>query len=213
MNVYEILRKYAKLGDKFYSLEHGECALTAITSPNRDNYYPIEMKTLDGLVFVLTMDGNKYYGRGECILFPSKDQRDWQKFVDEKEASWQLGIGTYVKTKLGIGRIENHENDSAVYSIKLCRKDRWFPFALRHEIKPIDHYDPSELQPMDVVLVRNKFDEKWDIKFYDHIEPLFETGIQYIVRGGGVYYYCIPYNEETKDLLDTTNLEPEFYRK
>ena len=26
------------------------------------------------------------------------------------------------------------------------------------------------------------------------------------------YYYCIPYNEETKHLVGTTNEAPEFYR-
>lgn len=26
-------------------------------------------------------DGKAYRGRGECVLFPSKDQRDWSKFV------------------------------------------------------------------------------------------------------------------------------------
>lgn len=26
-------------------------------------------------------DGKAYRGRGECILFPSKEQRDWSKFV------------------------------------------------------------------------------------------------------------------------------------
>jgi hypothetical protein len=26
-------------------------------------------------------DGKAYRGRGECVLFPSKEQRDWSKFV------------------------------------------------------------------------------------------------------------------------------------
>lgn len=65
-------------GMKLYSTIHGEVILDQVN--NIDGYYPIVVKYNDGQIG-FTRDG-KYYIEydGECILFPSKDQRDWSKF-------------------------------------------------------------------------------------------------------------------------------------
>ena len=70
------LTKLLKPGMKIYSSIEGE---TTVTSISRD-VYPITTKNGDRDSFCYTRDGhylNTY--EGECVLFPSKDIRDWNK--------------------------------------------------------------------------------------------------------------------------------------
>ena len=72
------------IGTAFYNTVYGECTLL-IVSDHR--YYPIVLKTYREYdkryaEVSLTRDGRTEYSyNGECTLFPSKDQRDWSKFV------------------------------------------------------------------------------------------------------------------------------------
>ena len=71
--------KYCPEGTKLYSTIHGE--VTIITSNDTSQYYPISVRLNDKTVEVFTSEGkllNEF--DGECILFPSRDQRDWSKF-------------------------------------------------------------------------------------------------------------------------------------
>lgn len=67
----------------------------------------------------------------------------------------------------------------------------------------------NSLKPFDKVLVRNYDDTKWVIDlfaFYDYSDRT------YIVAGGFKCRYCIPYNDETKHLLGTTDDCPDKYK-
>lgn len=77
MNIAEIL-KYCPEGTKLYSLINGEVTLERIVSPEYLQY-PIEVITNDHKSDFYTKDG-LYTPFGECVLFPSIDQRDWSKF-------------------------------------------------------------------------------------------------------------------------------------
>ena len=66
-------------GTKFYSTTYGTVEFIGF---DFSSVYPILMKLESSGVGYFTKDGrifHSYYG--ECILFPSKDQRDWSKFV------------------------------------------------------------------------------------------------------------------------------------
>ena len=86
LNLVEILKDCPK-GTKLYSIVHGEVYFYQIVS---NNDYPINFKYKNkkGDVYIasVTMEG-KYssVGGDECILFPSKYQRDWSKFNVEPE--------------------------------------------------------------------------------------------------------------------------------
>lgn len=72
MNIAEIL-KYCPKGTKLYSAVHGEVNFIETTPSNMikvEMLYNYEIFFEDG---TLSRDG-------ECVLFPSKDQRDWGKF-------------------------------------------------------------------------------------------------------------------------------------
>ena len=79
IDLTKILKDCPK-GTKLYSLVHGEVEFERIETDFRCQYVIIELK--DHLLERITFDGKIYnYDGGECILFPSKYQRDWSKFV------------------------------------------------------------------------------------------------------------------------------------
>lgn len=93
MNIAEIL-KHCPKGTKLYSLVDGEVTLENIISIGQ---YTIEVATDDGDIKYYTKDGSYFTNRpnGECVLFPSKEQRDWSKFnmntkVNDEETDCQL---------------------------------------------------------------------------------------------------------------------------
>lgn len=77
MNIAEIL-KYCPKGTKLYSTVFGEVTFDSIDIYEK---YPILVYKLDDAATSFDEEGRyvKYYN-SECVLFPSKDQRDWSKF-------------------------------------------------------------------------------------------------------------------------------------
>ena len=82
LNLIEILEDCPK-GTKLYSTLFGDVELERVCKIENNIFtYPIEVKASDGATATFTKDGRfcaEY--SGECILFPSKDQRDWSKFT------------------------------------------------------------------------------------------------------------------------------------
>ena len=74
MNIVEIL-KYCPKGTKLYSTAFGEVELIDASSLANT----ILVQNNHDTPFTFYSDGS-YILDGECILFPSKDQRDWSKF-------------------------------------------------------------------------------------------------------------------------------------
>ena len=148
-------------GTKLYSSMFGEVEFQYIKS---DSMYPIVIKLEDGVIESITSDGkifNDY--NGECIIFPSKDQRDWSKFI----APWY-------------------------------KRER---------------FDPNTLKPFDKVLAASMVDGRWVCDFFSHIgESIRDSGRLYVGTGFGAYDRMIPYNEDTKHLVGTTEEAPEYYK-
>ena len=77
MNIAEIL-KYCPKGTKLYSTIFGEVTFDKI---DIDEKYPIIVCKLDCMKTSFTEEGHYTdYPTSECVLFPSKDQRDWEEF-------------------------------------------------------------------------------------------------------------------------------------
>ena len=79
LNLVEILKNCPE-GTKLYSTTYGDVEFIRVNQ-NDNVYYPIEIKLSDDSINSVTTDGRlcEYYN-GECVLFPSKEQRDWSKF-------------------------------------------------------------------------------------------------------------------------------------
>ena len=83
LNLVEILKDCPE-GTKLYSTVYGNVELVRVYLD--DNTYPIEIKIDEGSDMIyITNDGRLFDDfRGECTLFPSKNQRDWSKFKIKK---------------------------------------------------------------------------------------------------------------------------------
>ncbi len=81
MNVAEILKNYPK-GTKLYSPLYGEVELYKVEELDGVEYPIVCVITTDGGLEFFASDGRYYpnYPDSECMLFPSRDQRDWRKF-------------------------------------------------------------------------------------------------------------------------------------
>lgn len=77
INIAAILKSKPQ-GTKLYSLTYGDCSYQGYTGD-----FGIECQSQNGVQFNLDEYG-KYYIEGECILFPSKEMRDWSKFAWKK---------------------------------------------------------------------------------------------------------------------------------
>ena len=89
MNIAEILRKCPKW-TKLYSPVYGEVELIKV---DYNEEYPITCITKNGFYAFFTRVGMLFcdYSDTECMLFPSKDQRDWSKFgATDKETKPQF---------------------------------------------------------------------------------------------------------------------------
>lgn len=77
MNIANLL-KYCPKGTKLYSTIFGEVTFDRI---DVNEEYPILVYKIDDTHISFDEEGRyvKYYN-SECVLFPSKDQRDWSKF-------------------------------------------------------------------------------------------------------------------------------------
>lgn len=92
--------------------------------------------------------------------------------------------------------------ENSIGSFKIKEQDNW-------ELIP-NKFDPKTLKPFDKVLVR-QYNEHWHIQFF---ETMYKDRKKYpfVCLGGKIYSYCIPYNDDTKHLVNKMDEAPEFYR-
>ena len=75
--------------------------------------------------------------------------------------------------------------------------------------KKTEKFDPKTLKPFDRVLARNHGSHRWACDLFSDIIDGDECMYHCI---GSYYRYCIPYNDDTKHLVDTKEEAPVFYR-
>lgn len=88
-------------------------------------------------------------------------------------------------------------------------REQWDWTKVKYEPKK-DRFDPKTLKPFDKVLVNSNLNYKWGCDLFLYI---VNKNIEYKYCCISSYNkYCIPYNDDTKHILNTTNLPPEYYR-
>lgn len=115
------------------------------------------------------------------------------------------GTPTIVKYK-GNGFLYNNDYGECTIFPSKDQRD-WSKFKAPWLNKP--KFDPKTLQPFDKVLVRLKLDK--DYIWMANIFSYYDDGL-YHAMSGCFYKYCIPYNEDTKHLTNTSEEAPEYYR-
>lgn len=74
-----------------------------------------------------------------------------------------------------------------------------------------DKFDPKTLKPFDRVIARSTLNSKWRCTFFSHLID-DERCILKCITSDYSYPFCIPYNDETKYLVGTTEEAPDYYR-
>lgn len=124
IDLTKILKNCPK-GTEFWSKAHGVVSFQKI---NLAEECPIYVKCAYGIIS-LTSEG-KYFKEGECILIPSKDQRDWNKF----SAPWYTKEKFDPKTlqtldKVLVKTYPNTEWNCDLFSTMLTNpNDYFFPY-------------------------------------------------------------------------------------
>ena len=72
-----------------------------------------------------------------------------------------------------------------------------------------EKFDPKTLNPFDRVLVRNYKTTKWRCEHFSHFDV---DNYNPCIASGCSYTFCVPYNDDTKHLVGTTDEAPEYYR-
>ena len=168
--------KNCPIGTEFYHAGYGNVWFCGIDLKNK--YYPIRLSFSNGgfnNTGVTSKGTISKWHNGECLLFPSKDQRDWSKFT----APWY-----------------NPE-----------KKEK---------------FNPKTLKVFDKILVRDSHIGNWFAAHFSHIAfdlseyDLDDCGekLDFIIctTGSADFSYCVPFNDDTKHLVGTTDEAPDFYR-
>ena len=85
----------------------------------------------------------------------------------------------------------------------------WSKFERFWDKPKKEKFDPKTLQPFDRVLCRDSKRNTWDADIFSYKTDSEALSYHCI---GDAYKYCIPYNEETKHLVGTTEDCPEYYK-
>ena len=218
MDLRKIL-KYCPEGWKFYSTIFGDDTCVSNIDEYEGNPCPITIyhsKLGKSASYKIARNGHPFAeGCGECCLFPSREMRDWSKF----SAYWYKNENL-IKPKFKVGDIIRHKekNKNDVYKISEVYDDfygidgfNWgiyIKYQDQYELVP-NKFDPKTLKPFDKVLVRDNNDLVWEIDIYSH--RYYNTPHPYRCITN-IYKYCIPYNDDTKHLIETAEEAPEFYR-
>ena len=226
-NISEILKDCPK-GTKLYSPICGECSL----------YWVVDGMKVDGEIVVYDNNRSKYsfykdgtqHPAGECLLFPSKENRDWSTF----SRTSKFKKGDFLKDSNGNIFICNESiriplkyignsfcvlfNDGSCAINNWLWEDATVFYANEEEkqklIAAIDEkgyiWDSEKLElrkkesafkPFDKVLVRDDIDDIWRLAQYG-FESEDNPAYTYNTVGGNWWAYCIPY-EGNEHLLGT----------
>jgi len=125
------LTKILKIGDEVYYIISGQ--YTVVTEIKAATY-PIVCKAV-----TVTKDGRLYnnYDNGECVIFPSKTERDWSKYIQEKERLNRIEDAKQkypVGTKLHPAHLITNASTGIVQQVKSHEIKEYFsPYCLCFE--------------------------------------------------------------------------------
>ena len=124
IDLTKILKNCPK-GTKLYSIVHGEVSL--IRSNDGLNY-PIVVKLSNKAEERFTAKGKLFVNyNGECVLFPSREQRDWSKFTapwyKKEKASLQTIEDKKLKNKVRFYVARDRSNNTLYIYLSKPRRD------------------------------------------------------------------------------------------
>ena len=145
--------------------------------------------------------------------------KEWKLYssIHEEVKFQRIEIGSMypIVIKLKNNIIERFASDGKLYScyngectLFPSKEQRdWSKFEAPWYKK--EKFDPKTLKPFDKVLVRDFDFLTWNCDFLSYIT--YDCDYPYVAISG-IYRRCIPYNDDTKHLVGTTDKVPEYYR-
>ncbi len=87
-----VLLKNVPRGTKFWSPLFGDVYFLLIQGPTFD--YPVEVTSFEDEVQAFTSEGilTKTFPNAGCLLFPSKEQRDWNVWAEEQKKAHKVKV-------------------------------------------------------------------------------------------------------------------------
>lgn len=129
INIAEILKDKPQ-GTKLYSSACGKCELKEADDKSfKVSFYSSKFGFMNGLEGYLDKNG-KLYDDGECVVFPSKEMRDWGKFawkkgdvlVNKDGDVWHSALGS-TKIAITLGNIQYvHELQHLLFGLGINHK-------------------------------------------------------------------------------------------
>jgi hypothetical protein len=228
INIAEILKDCPK-GIELYSPIYGKVELLEV-----DSNYEYSIKIVTGIERPgsFTTCGRFYenYPSAECLLFPSREMRDWTKFFKRGDVVYNKDGGMYAIFEGWVNddytefntTINYYESIASFGTEEVCYTDCFVKasdeeravFIANAEKYYNGKYNPDTLQvepvkstcsfkPFDKVLVRDEEEDLWYANFFSHYN---EDEKCYPYSCIDTHYrYCIPYNEHTAHLLGTSD--------
>lgn len=225
INIAEILKDCPK-GMELYSPIYGTVELLEVNS----NYtYPIIITIGIDCTGTFTSDGRLYeqYPTAECLLFPSREMRDWTKFFKQGDVVIKNGGGmaaifdgwandNYTEFNTSINLYcDGNTGEEEVCDTLLFRKtteEERKQFFEKAERAFNSKYNPETLQvepvkpecpfkPFDKVLVKDNDEGEWYANYFSHYKE--NNDCPYVCIDNS-YIYCIPY-EGNEHFLGTTD--------
>lgn len=130
INLAEMLKNH--IGETFYSTSHGNIVLAQIENPIIG--YPLVFYFGDNNMYHLTVSKKGAISDyGECVIFPSKEQRDWNKWYKDSKKGYYWD--EYCKINAldpEIDLVQNNNNISSCISVSAI--------ALYKILTLINHY-------------------------------------------------------------------------
>lgn len=228
MDILEIL-KNKPFGTRLWSPVFGNVRLNLIDDGDK---YPIGIKfknhSLDEWEKERLLCSGRLdeYDGAECILFPSKNMRDWSKFAWKKgdvlhaggekfiifdhwdKSDYSRAFGKYRYDKSDDEVIRNvqihtskcEKTDAVTAALVIASIEVHLGGKLNSDTLEIES-PQCQFKPYDRVLVRNSEDEKWCIDLFMRFrdQSSWPYGCLYTS-----FYYCIPY-AGNEHLLGTTD--------
>lgn len=137
-----------------------------------------------------------------CSGIPTKMITYWRCAADYD--SWELDCAKFPSVKW--------EDDEPTEAYITLAEPQEQPKQEQHDWSKFNpnkpKFDPKTLQPFDKVIARDYNTEKWRCDFFSHTT---ESDFPYVCTNDS-NRYCIPYNDDTKHLVGTTDEAPEYYR-
>ena len=145
---------------------------------------------------IITIEDTEYKA---IIIYKSNGDCMFRSYAVIDNVYKKLGIGKTVNALGRCTRLATNSEKQQLFSALEKEGKRWNPDTKQIEDLP----KKCEFKPMDWCLMKDST-KYWELCQFAYTRKVHGTTI-YSAVGGSIYYKCIPYNDQTKHLLGTTN--------